>query len=139
METLRKNTKHCSVGEYDFDVAINRQIVLHGFKQFPNLWKVVARNSKYSGNVDALEDISAFTDLLEANDIIEEVTPKYVAYVLPKMLELAGEKIDLDAFYKYIVDNEVDDEFHYAIFQFAMLGFTDDRSEKRAKVKMSLK
>ena len=139
METLRKNTKHCSVGEYDFDVAINRQIVLDGFKQFPNLWKVVARNSKYSGNVDALEAISAFTDLLEANDIIEEVTPKYVAYVLPKMLELAGEKIDLDAFYKYIVDNEVDDEFNYAIFQFAMLGFTDDRSEKRAKVKMSLK
>ena len=87
METLRKNTKHCSVGEYDFDVAINRQIVLDGFKQFPNLWKVVAHNSKYSGNVDSLEDISAFTDLLEANDIIEEVTPKYVAYVLPKMLE----------------------------------------------------
>ena len=139
METLRKNTKHCSVGEYDFDVAINRQIVLDGFKQFPNLWKVVARNSKYSGNVDALEDISAFTDLLEANDIIEEVTPKYVAYVLPKMLELAGEKVDLDAFYKYIVDNEVDDEFNDAIFQFAMLGFTDDRSEKKAKVKMSLK
>lgn len=139
METLRKNTKHCSVGEYDFDVAINRQIVLDGFKQFPNLWKVVARNSKYSGNVDALEDISAFTDLLEANDIIEEVTPKYVAYVLPKMLELAGEKIDLDAFHKYIVDNEVDDEFNDAIFQFAMLGFTADRSEKRAKVKMSLK
>lgn len=139
METLRKNTKHCSVGEYDFDVAINRQIVLDGFKQFPNLWKVVARNSKYSGNVDALEDISAFTDLLEANDIIEEVTPKYVAYVLPKMLELAGEKIDLDAFHKYIVDNEVDDEFNDAIFQFAMLGFTADRSEKKAKVKMSLK
>lgn len=139
METLRKNTKHCSVGEYDFDVAINRQIVLDGFKQFPRLWKVVARNSKYSVNVDALEDISAFTDLLEANDIIEEVTPKYVAYVLPKMLELAGEKVDLDAFYKYIVDNEVDDEFNDAIFQFAMLGFTADRSEKRAKVKMSLK
>lgn len=139
METLRKNTKHCSVGEYDFDVAINRQIVLDGFKQFPILWKVVARNSKYSVNVDALEDISAFTDLLEANDIIEEVTPKYVAYVLPKMLELAGEKVDLDAFHKYIVDNEVDDEFNDAIFQFAMLGFTADRSEKRAKVKMSLK
>lgn len=139
METLRKNTKHCSVGEYDFDVAINRQIVLDGFKQFPRLWKVVARNSKYGGNVDALEDISALTDLLEANDIIEEVTPKYVAYVLPKMLELAGEKVDLDAFYKYIVDNEVDDEFNDAIFQFAMLGFTADRSVKRAKVKMSLK
>lgn len=139
METLRKNTKHCSVGEYDFDVAINRQIVLDGFKQFPRLWKVVVRNSKYGGNVDALEDISALTDLLAANDIIEEVTPKYVAYVLPKMLELAGEKVDLDAFYKYIVDNEVDDEFNDAIFQFAMLGFTADRSEKRAKVKMSLK
>lgn len=139
METLRKNTKHCSVGEYDFDVAINRQIVLDGFKQFPNLWKVVARNSKYGVNADSLEDISALSDLLEANDIIEEVTPKYVAYVLPKMLELAGEKVDLDAFYKYIVDNEVDDEFNDAIFQFAMLGFTADRSEKKAKVKMSLK
>lgn len=139
METLRKNTKHCSVGEYDFDVAINRQIVLDGFKQFPNLWKVVARNSKYGVNAYSLEDISALSDLLEANDIIEEVTPKYVAYVLPKMLELAGEKVDLDAFYKYIVDNEVDDEFNDAIFQFAMLGFTADRSEKKAKVKMSLK
>ena len=139
METLRKNTKHCSVGEYDFDVAINRQIVLDGFKQFPNLWKVVARNSKYGVNADSLEDISALSDLLEANDIIEEVTPKYVAYVLPKMLELAGEKVDLDAFYKYIVDNDVDDEFNDAIFQFAMLGFTADRSEKKAKVKMSLK
>lgn len=139
METLRKNTKHCSVGEYDFDVAINRQIVLDGFKQFPALWKVVARNSKYGVNVESLEDISALSDLLEANDIIEEVTPKYVAYVLPKMLELAGENVDLDAFYKYIVDNDVDDEFNDAIFQFAMLGFTADRSEKKAKVKMSLK
>lgn len=92
---FEKNTKHCSVGEYDFDVAINRQIVLDGFKQFPNLWKVVARNSKYSGNVDALEDISAFTDLVEANDIIEEVTPKYVAYVLPKCLNSLAKRLTL--------------------------------------------
>lgn len=138
METLRKNTKHCSVGEYDFDVAINRQIVLDGFKKFPSLWKVIARNSKYDGKFEALEDVSALSDLLEATDVIEEVTPKYVAYVLPKMLELAGENIDLDAFYKYIADNEVDEEFNNAIFQFAMLGFTADRSIKRAKVKMSL-
>ena len=34
-------------------------------------------------DIDALEDISAFTDLLEANDIIEEVTPKYVALSRP--------------------------------------------------------
>ena len=79
METLRKNTKHCSVGEYDFDVAINRQIVLDGFKQFPALWKVVARNSKYGVNADSLEDISALSDLVAATAIIEEVTPKLVA------------------------------------------------------------
>lgn len=139
METLRKNTKHVSVGDYEFDIAINRQIVLDGFKRFPNLWAVITKSSKYQLDVEKMEDISALADLLDANDIIEETMPQFVEYVFPKMVALANTDLDCDKFLSYIDENGVSDQFDQAIFEFAMLGFTGDKSEKKAKVKFSLK
>lgn len=139
MELLRKNTKHCSVGEYDFDIAINRQITLDGLKKFPKLWKAMMKGAKVSPNVENMEDITAIADLLEMNDILEEELPKFTVYVLPKMVELAGgEPFDYDKFREYLVENEVDGDFDQKIYEFAMLGFTGDKSEKKAKVAMSL-
>lgn len=139
METLRKNTKHVSVGDYEFDIAINRQIVLDGFKHFPKLWTVITKSAKYKLDAEKIEDISALADLFDANDIIEETMPQFVGYVFPKMVELAVTDLDCDKFLAYIEENDVSDEFNQAIFEFAMLGFTGDKSEKRAKVKFSLK
>lgn len=139
METLRKNTKHVSVGDYEFDIAINRQIILDGFKSFPKLWTVITKSAKYKLDVDKIEDISALEDLFDANDIIEYTMPQFVSYVFPKMVELAGTELDCDKFLAYIKENGVSGEFNQAIFEFAMLGFTGDKSEEKAKVKFSLK
>lgn len=139
METLRKNTKHVSVGDYEFDIAINRQIILDGFKSFPKLWTVITKSAKYKLDADKIEDISALEDLFDANDIIEYTMPQFVAYVFPKMVELAGTELDCDKFLAYIKENGVSGEFNQAIFEFAMLGFTGDKSEEKAKVKFSLK
>ena len=139
METLRKNTKHVSVGDYEFDIAINRQIILDGFKSFPELWTVITKSAKYKLDVDKIEDISALEDLFDANDIIEYTMPQFVGYVFPKMVELAGTELDCDKFLAYIKENGVSGEFNQAIFEFAMLGFTGDKSEEKAKVKFSLK
>ena len=139
METLRKNTKHVSVGGYEFDIAINRRIILDGFKHFPELWTVITKSAKYKLDVDKIEDISALEDLFDANDIIEYTMPQFVSYVFPKMVELAGTELDCDKFLAYIKENGVSGEFNQAIFEFAMLGFTDGKSEEKAKVKFSLK
>lgn len=139
METLRKNTKHVSVGDYEFDIAINRQIILDGFKSFPKLWTVITKSAKYKLDADKIEDISALEDLFDANDIIEYTMPQFVSYVFPKMVELAGTELDCDKFLDYIKENGVSGEFNQAIFEFAMLGFTGDKSEEKAKVKFSLK
>lgn len=139
METLRKNTKHVSVGDYEFDIAINRQIILDGFKHFPKLWTVITKSAKYKLDADKIEDISALEDLFDANDIIEYTMPQFIGYVFPKMVELAGTELDCDKFLAYIKENGVSGEFNQAIFEFAMLGFTGDKSEEKAKVKFSLK
>lgn len=139
MEHLRKLVKRCTVGEYSFDVAINRQIVLDGFKEYPTLWKMMNDTSKNSGgNIDT-DDISVLGELMNANDAMEDEVEKFIVFILPKMIEEAGEQVDCDAFLEYCRENDVDDEFVRAMFDFAMLGFTGGRSEKKPKVKMSLK
>lgn len=137
MENLRTLVKRCTVGEYSFDVAINRQIVLDGFKEYPALWKLMNDTSK-AGKADT-NDITVLAELMNENDLLEDEIAKFVPFILPKMVEAAGEQLDCDAFYEYCRVNEVDDEFNRAMYEFAMLGFTGGRSEKKPKVKMSLK
>lgn len=141
-ETNRTLKKACSVGEYTFDVAINRQIVLDAFVKFPKLWKLITKAGK---NKDAIADpdkiigdIDALARLLEENDALEELIPAFVRYILPKMVEAAESELDCDEFLDYCERMDCDDEFNAAIFDFAMLGFTDGRSVKKPKVKVSL-
>lgn len=141
MEHLRKLIKRCTVGKYSFDVAINRQIVLEGFKKFPSLWKAVTKAAPAGKDGVDTGDIEALAEIMETNDILLDEMPKFVAFLLPKMIGEADNEaeVDCDEFLEYCRDNEVDDEFNTAMFEFAMLGFTDGRSEKKPKVKMSLK
>lgn len=141
-ETNRTLKKACSVGEYTFDVAINRQIVLDAFVKFPKLWELITKAGK---NKDAIADpdkiigdIDALARLLEDNDALEELIPAFVRYILPKMVDAAESELDCDEFLDYCERMDCDDEFNAAIFDFAMLGFTDGRSVKKPKVKVSL-
>jgi len=141
-ETKRTLKKACSVGEYTFDVAINRQIVLDAFVKFPELWKLITKAGKDKdaiANPDKIiDDIDALARLMGENDALEELIPAFVRYILPKMVEVAESELDCDEFLDYCERMECDDEFNSAIFDFAMLGFTDGKSEKKPKVKVSL-
>ena len=75
---------------------------------------------------------------MEENDALEELIPAFVRYILPKMVEAAESELDCDEFLDYCERMDCDDEFNAAIFDFAMLGFTDGRSVKKPKVKVSL-
>lgn len=138
-DNVRMLRKNCEVGKYKFDIAINRQIVLDGFEQFPELWKIIVKSEKEGSSIEDIEDVKLLTELLDKNDEIEELTSKFVQYILPKMVELAGEDVDCDEFYRYCVRNDADQELDIAIFDFAMLGFTDGKGAKKPKVKVSLK
>lgn len=143
MEHLRKFIKRCTVGKYSFDVAINRQIVLDGFKEFPALWKSISKNERTTKNDIDTGDIYELEALMKENDILVDEIPKFVEFILPKMVVEAdaefGGSFNCNEFFEYCRINDVDDEFSSAMFEFAMLGFTDGRSEKKPKVKMSLK
>lgn len=135
MQTLRKNTKHCSVGEYEFDVAINREIMRKGFKKCPTLWRMTAQAQQ---NKADFSDVDKFLDLLDEAEKVNEELPIYVATVLPDMLELAGEKLDSAEIIKYCIKNQVDDQFYAKIYEFTLMGFTDGKSVKNPKVTVSL-
>lgn len=139
MEHFRQLIKKCTVGEYTFDVVTNRQIVLDGFKEFPKLWETVIKSKDVSKNGDFASDIYAFEETLNKNDYLVNSIADYVAFVLPKMVEEAGSTLDCAKFLEYCRENDVDEEFNNAIFEFAMMGFTDGRGEKKPKVKVVLK
>ena len=135
METLRKNTKHCSVGKYEFDVAINREIMRKGFKKCPNLWRMTAQAQQDKAD---FSDVDKFLDLLDEAEKVNAELPIYVATVLPDMLELAGEKLDSSEIIKYCIKNQVGDQFYAKIYEFTLMGFTDGKSVKNPKVTVSL-
>lgn len=139
MKTLRKTI---TVGEYSFDVAVDRHIVAESFEKFPKLFEFLF---KYSTNVN---DADFFINAVKNKQLdvalnIESEIADFVAYAFPLMLKKADTESvpqtnnakKCDEILKYIVDNEVDEQFNSAIFEMINSVFTQGITEKKPKVK----
>ena len=137
-------TKTVTVGEYTFDVSVDRNIVCDAFEKYPDLMEFLFKNANVNGEnevvVNAIRNKN-LAMLLDSTDQIKEL----VFYALPKMLKKADDfrgtdnASRVDELVKYIEDNEVDTEFSTAMFEFICLGFTPDTNERKPKVKFQMK
>lgn len=140
MKTL---TKHISVGTYEFDVGIDRNITVDVFEHFPDLMEYLLENKTSDENKIVIEAIKGKTlgKLLDSTDQILEL----VKYAFPFLLEKADKEKGTnnaekaDEIIAYVYENEVESEFSNALFEFVCLGFTSDTNERKPKVKFVMK
>lgn len=136
-------TKKISVGDYEFKVGIDRDIVADAFEEYPDLIEFLLNNSDGKENdiiVKALRDKN-LRQVLETNEQIAGV----VKFAFPRMLEKA-DKLNgtdnaskVDEIIDYIYENEVDNIFNTEMFKFMCMGFTAGTTERKPKVKFVMK
>lgn len=131
--------KHCTVGEYSFDLCVNRDVVLDTLRVNEKFWTAMNKATKDKKGVEDvdLDDINEVIKIMAINDEMEEETPAVVSYILPKMLALADDETNPDELIKYCEENEVDDLFFEEVIKFMMLGFTKGKAEKKPKVNVN--
>lgn len=132
--------KHISVGEYEFDVAVDRNITVDVFEHFPDLMEYLLNNQdSQDGNQIVINAIKGKTlgKLLDSTEQIKDL----VKYAFPFLLAKANKEMadKADEIIDYIYENEVEEEFSNALFEFICLGFTNDTNEKKPKVKFVMK
>ena len=137
-------TKNVTVGDYEFKVAIDRNIMADAFEQFPDLMEYLLKNSGKAKDdseflIEAIKNKNLHTVVQSGDDI-----KALVKYAFPKMLEKADKEYGTDNLSKadeilaYIEENEVDEIFSASMFEFICLGFTKETTEKKPKVKFTM-
>lgn len=137
-------TKNVELGEYNFKVAVDRTIVVDAFEKYPELMEFLFSNAGNNENnaivVNAIKN-KKLNILLDSNSQIKEL----VKFAFPRMLKKAdildgteNEKKSNEII-QYVYDNDVEEEFSNAMFEFLCLGFTVETNEKKPKVRFSMK
>ena len=140
MKTL---IKQVTIGEYEFYVGLDRDIVASSFEQFPDLIEYLMKY-KSSSNEDFIVKAAREKTLHLAISMNEKIA-EFVGFAFPLMLKKADEEKETDnadkadEMLKYISDNEVDEEFNAAMFEFICSGFTSETAERKPKVKFTMK
>ena len=130
-------TKEVTVGDYSFKVAVDRDLVCDCFEKFPKLTKFLF---SYAGKGNTNEILSKAVEdgnLRIVLDSADEVK-KFVEFAFPKMLKKAGDETNANEVLDYMIENEVDDIFSNAMFEFVCSGFTPETTEKKPKVKFTM-
>jgi hypothetical protein len=137
MKTL---IKHISVGKYEFNVGIDRAITVDVFEHFPELMEYLLENQSAGDEnkivINAIKD-KTLGKLLESTDKIKDLVKYAFPFILAKADKEQADKAD--EIIDYIYENEVEDEFSNAVFEFICLGFTEGTSDKKPKVKFTMK
>lgn len=144
---MRKLIKHISCGEYEFDVAINRDISVKCFEEFADFFEQFfneEKNKKMQKEIGEVEntDDDILTLLKEKKlnkyfsvyDNIEKV----VAFALPLMLKEADCDLRSEDILNYFEENGVSQEASIELFNFIVEGFTQ-RGQRKPKVAFSMK
>ena len=134
MKTLRK---HISVGDYKFNVGVDRDIVVDCFEQFPSLVEFLLKQAN-GDNADIIVNAVKSKNLRQVLETNEQIAD-FVRFALPKMLKKAEDESDAEEILNYIYENEVDEVFNSEMFKFICSGFTPDATEKKPKVKFVMK
>lgn len=132
MSRQRQLITKVNVGEYSFDIAINRDILCSAFEKNEELWDmVIATNQDKKAQIRA-----AFN--------IEKYVPKFIKDILPEMIKEANSDVNAEEFLEYCNENGVMKNVTAEIYRFALMGFTDGESKQssqkpKVQVKFTLK
>jgi hypothetical protein len=133
---MKECKKHCKIGEMEFDIIITRDLVFETMKKYPKYWEIVEKNKQIKSEEIDMSKLEDLEKLMELNDELAELSPKMVAYSLPRMLKLANDKTNADEIIQYCVDNDADEVFYTKTMEFFMLGFTKGNAVKKPKIEI---
>lgn len=136
MKLLEKNV---TLGEMKFKVAVNRDIAIKSFEEFPELIEYIISQE----NSGATDEQSVFMNALRGKKLkalydMEENLAKLIEFALPLMLETAGDTSDAMAIIEYAKENDADSILNSAMLEFLMQGFSQ-RGLAEPKIKFSMK
>ena len=138
-------TKRLVVGDYSFDIATDKDIVVKAFEEYPEVAEYVFDNKKQIEDSSESSIIKAIKEknlknMLDDVDKINTQLNEMVLFVFPDMYKKAnGEELDknlFDEFLKFVEDNDAMDSFTSIVGEFLMQGFSQ---KEKSKVKIVLK
>jgi len=130
-----KYIKKVEVGDYKFNISVNREIALKVSEEFPEFITKILDNSNKNNDIATVIKENRLRELFDINDFINENLSKVVKFALPLLLAEAGEKLDSNKIISYIIDNEVDEVFNIRVWEFILSVFTKGGQDKKPKVK----
>lgn len=142
---LRELITHITVGEYSFDMKINRNILQQSLSKCDGIWEFMQDNQKLKqDDLDKLS-VGEIMKKAEETDKFYENLDMFILDILPKMIAAAEEDKPkqfvgtVEEFLDYCDDNGVLDDVEMKIFEFAMLGFTGGKGNTESKPKLEVK
>lgn len=141
---MRELRTTLTVGEYSFDIKIDRDILQKALAKNEGIWEFMQKQQDVSDVDVSKMSAKEFVELSMQQEKFYEDLDDFIADILPKMIEAAEENGEkkfggtVDTFLDYCDENGVLDDVELKIFQFAMLGFTGGRGNSTEKPKLKV-
>lgn len=133
---MKELIKKVEIGEYNFDIKINRDIALTVAEKEPEFFEKLFSNSNRDTKIN-FKNVGKLRELFEMNDFISINSARIVNVALPLML--INEKLNAKEIIKYVSDNDADEIFNNAMVEFILMGFTNNELDKKPKVKFVMR
>ena len=129
--------KQVTLGKYQFKVATDRDLAIKSFEAYPDVIEYILKNES-----NATDDVELIVSAIKKKELAllfeyEEKLAQLVRFVLPLMLEKAGEEVNAQEIIEYATKNDVVDDFNAGIIELLMLGFMQ-RGLGQPKIKFSM-
>ena len=138
MKVLEKTV---TLGEMEFKIGTNRDIAIKTFEEFPLLAKKMSEvdATEIEEQDDGVSEFVKFAEKKELSTLYElhDLIGDAVAFALPLMLEVAGDKSDANEIIEYATENNAIKTFNVGIWDFLMQGLP--QVDQKPKIKFSMK
>lgn len=136
---MNKLIKEVEFGKYNFKIAINREIALKVSDEFPEFIVYILDKDDEVTDMKTAVMNGKLKELLEKTDYITSQCGKIVEFALPFMLKEADSKENADEIINYAIENDAYELFSQKIWEFILLGFTNNGEVKTPKVSLQMK
>ena len=131
--------KTVTLGDMKFKVAVDRDIAIKSFEEYPELIEYFINQQKKAG----LGETEFFIDSLKNKTLNElyskdEELSKLIEFALPLMLEKANDKSSAEEILQYADENNARSTVNSAMLKFLFQGFTQ-RELAKPTIKFSMK
>ena len=131
--------KTVTLGDMKFKVAVDRDIAIKSFEEYPELIEYFINQQKKAG----LGETAFFIDSLKNKTLNElyskdEELSKLIEFALPLMLAKANDKSSAEEILQYADENNARSTVNSAMLKFLFQGFTQ-RELAKPTIKFSMK